>query len=188
MLGVISAERAKMLARQQGLDLIEISPNAEPPVCKIGDFGKYRYEEKRKERDARKKQHVLAMKEIKFHVNVEEHDYQTKLNSIIKFLEKGHKVKLSLFFRGRENVHQELGMQVIKRVIKDSEPAGKVELEAKLIGRSVLATLAPKGGKTAGGSHPQGTPSQPARPQQDEFRAGGINVELPQQSPPSTAQ
>ena len=144
MLGVMSTDKARALARQQHLDLVEISPTADPPVCKIVDFGKYRYEEKRKEREERKKQHVLALKEIKFHANVEEHDYQTKVGNIKKFLEKGHKVKLSLFFRGRENAHQDLGMQVIRRVIKDCEEQSKPEMDAKLIGRSVLAVLAPK--------------------------------------------
>jgi translation initiation factor IF-3 len=147
MLGVIPTDRARALAGQQGLDLVEISPNADPPVCRIMDFGKYRYEETKKERMARKHQHSLALKEIKFHVTVEEHDYQTKLNSMKKFLAKGHKVKISLFFRGRENVHRELGFRLLERVFKDSGDIGAVEMAPKLIGRGVFGVLAPRNTK-----------------------------------------
>lgn len=156
MLGIIPIERARSLARERGLDLVEISPRAEPPVCRIMDFGKFRYEEQRKERLARKRQHALALKEIKFHANVEEHDYRTKLANIKKFLDKGHKVKLSLFFRGRENVHHDLGFQVITRVLKDCEDCGQAEMTPKLLGRSILAVLAPRAAK--GGS---GKPAAP---------------------------
>lgn len=150
MLGVIPTQQAKGLASQHQLDLVEVSPNADPPVCRIMDFGKYRYEEQRKERLARKRQHNLSLKEIKFHANVEEHDYQTKLNHIRQFLEKGHKVKISLFFRGRENAHRELGFQVIERVTKDCGDIGIVEARPRLIGRGifgVLAPVAPKGAR-----------------------------------------
>lgn len=143
-------DKARAMAGQQGLDLVEISPNADPPVCQIMDFGKYRYEETKKERLARKKQHSLALKEVKFHVTVEEHDYQTKVNSLKKFLEKGHKVKISLFFRGRENVHRELGFRLLERVFKDSGDVGAVEMAPKLIGRGVFGVLTPKSAKPAG--------------------------------------
>ena len=149
MLGVIATDKARTMAVQQGLDLVEISPNADPPVCQIMDFGKYRYEEAKKERVARKNQHSLAIKEVKFHVTVEEHDYQTKLTSMHKFLAKGHKVKISLFFRGRENVHRELGFRLLERVFKDSGDVGIVEMAPKLIGRGVFGVIAPRGTKVA---------------------------------------
>ena len=147
MVGVIATARARALASQQGLDLVEISPNAKPPVCRIMDFGKYRYDERRKERESRKKQHVLSLKEIKFHANVEEHDYQTKLNNIRKFLVKGHKVKVSLYFRGRENAHRELGFELVERVLRDCQDVGSIDMAPKLLGRGVLAILSPQGAK-----------------------------------------
>ena len=145
MLGVIATDKARAMAGQQGLDLVEISPNADPPVCRIMDFGKYRYEEAKKERIARKHQHSLALKEIKFHVTVEEHDYQTKVTSMKKFLTKGHKVKISLFFRGRENVHRELGFRLLERVFKDCGDVGVLEMAPRLIGRGIFGVLAPRG-------------------------------------------
>jgi translation initiation factor IF-3 len=143
MLGVIPTQQAKGLASQCQLDLVEVSPNADPPVCRIMDYGKYRYEEQRKERLAKKRQHNLSLKEIKFHANVEEHDYQTKLSHIREFLGKGHKVKISLFFRGRENAHRDLGFQVIERVTKDCEPIATVESRPRLIGRGIFGVLSP---------------------------------------------
>ncbi len=143
MLGVIPTQQAKGLASQCQLDLVEVSPNADPPVCRIMDYGKYRYEEQRKERLAKKRQHNLSLKEIKFHANVEEHDYQTKLSHIREFLGKGHKVKISLFFRGRENAHRDLGFQVIERVTKDCEPIATVESRPRVIGRGIFGVLSP---------------------------------------------
>jgi translation initiation factor IF-3 len=150
MLGVIPTDKARTMASQQGLDLVEISPNADPPVCRIMDFGKYRYEEAKKERIARKNQHSLALKEVKFHVTVEEHDYQTKINNMKKFLTKGHKVKISLFFRGRENVHRELGFRLFERVFKDCSDVGAIELAPKLIGRGIFGVLTPRPSTKAG--------------------------------------
>ena len=148
MAGVMSTRDAQALARQQGLDLVEISPNAEPPVCRIMDFGKFRYDESRKRRVARKKQlqHKQTVKEIKFHSNVEEHDYVTKVNRVRTFLEKGHKVKVSLTFRGRENAHRELGFQLITKVLSDCEGLGVVDMQPKRVGRSVIAMLGVKAG------------------------------------------
>lgn len=154
MLGVLPTAQALALAVGQGLDLVEISPGAVPPVCRIMDFGKYRYEEKRKEREARKRQHSLALKEIKFHANVEEHDYRTKVNSVRKFLAKGHKVKISLFFRGRENVHPELGYQLLKRVVKDCEDIGAIDTPPKQIGRGIFGILSQRSLKHGKGSVP----------------------------------
>lgn len=169
MLGVIPTDKARAMAGQQGLDLVEISPNADPPVCRIMDFGKYRYEEAKKERMARKHQHSLALKEIKFHVTVEEHDYQTKLNSMKKFLTKGHKVKISLFFRGRENVHRELGFRLLERVFKDCGDVGAVEMAPKLIGRGIFGVLTPRSAKTSKPAAPR-PPDAPAKP------ASGVQI------------
>jgi translation initiation factor IF-3 len=135
-----------MQAQQEGLDLVEISPNADPPVCRIMDFGKYRYEEARKEKLARKHQHVHAVKEMKFHANTAEHDYQTKINHIRQFLEKGHKVKITLTFRGRENAHKELGFEVMNRVIKDCESKSMVDMTPRMLGRSIIAMIGPRSG------------------------------------------
>lgn len=129
------------MAQEQGLDLVEISPTAEPPVCRIMDFGKYRYQENVKEKDARKNQHKQVIKEMKFHPNVGDHDYQTKINHIKEFLAKGHKVKLSLAFRGRENAHRELGFALITRVMKDTEDVSVVETTPRMMGRTILAML-----------------------------------------------
>ncbi len=148
MAGVMATRDARVLAQEQGMDLVEISPNADPPVCRIMDFGKYRYDESRKRRQAKKSTHTHAVKEIKFHANVGEHDFQTKVNHIRKFLSKGHKVKVSLMFRGRENAHRELGFEVIQRVIQQCDDLSVVDMTPKLIGRSVVAMLGVKSGKT----------------------------------------
>lgn len=174
MLGVIATDKARAMAGQQGLDLVEISPNADPPVCRIMDFGKYRYEEAKKERQARKHQHSLALKEVKFHVTVEEHDYQTKVNNMKKFLTKGHKVKISLFFRGRENVHRELGFRLLERVFKDCGDVGAVELAPKLIGRGIFGVIAPRAGAKT---------SKPAAPRPPDAQAKAPQAAV--QSPPA---
>jgi len=153
MIGVISTREAMKLAVDAGLDLVEVSPNAEPPVCRIMDFGKYRYNESIKRKQARKQSmvHKRVVKEVKFHANVAEHDYETKVNHTRKFLEKGHKVKLSLQFRGRENAHRELGFEVINRVLKDCEELAMVEMEPRLMGRQIVALIGKKSAKSHGG-------------------------------------
>lgn len=159
MLGVIPTSEALKLAFAAGLDLVEISPAANPPVCRIMNFGKFKYEESRKEKMARKQQSGAMVKEIKFHANVEEHDYQTKLRHIHEFLEKGHRVKASLMFRGRENEHRDLGFELFKRLIKDCELFGVPELMPKLFGNSLILLLrAQTSGKkpeTSSGPAPQ---------------------------------
>jgi translation initiation factor IF-3 len=112
------------------------------------DFGKFRYDESRKQKQARKHQHNHALKEVKFHANVAEHDYQTKLNHISEFLEKGHKVKVSLTFRGRENAHRELGFKLVQRVIADCESLCNVEMAPRMVGRSVVSMIAPRSVKS----------------------------------------
>ena len=144
MVGVLPTRDALKLAQQEGLDLVEISPNADPPVCRIMDFGKYRYDESIKRKKARKQQHTRSVKEIKFHANVAEHDYQTKVNHAKKFLEKGHKVKFSLQFRGRENAHRELGFEVINRALRDCEELCVVDMAPRLVGRSIVSMVGAK--------------------------------------------
>ena len=147
MVGIVPTREALKIAEHEGMDLVEISPNADPPVCRIMDFGKYMYDESVKQKKARKQQHARAVKEIKFHANVAEHDYQTKVNHMRKFLEKGHKVKISLQFRGRENAHRELGFEVIERVLKDCEDISVVDMAPKLMGRSIIAMLGARSSK-----------------------------------------
>jgi len=147
MVGVIPTSEARNLAINQGLDLVEVSPNADPPVCRIMDFGKFRYEESRKQKDARKHGQTHSLKEIKFHANVGDHDFETKVGHVRKFLDKGHKVKVSLQFRGRENIHRELGFEVIGRAITACEDVATVEMSPRLIGRSVGTLLSPKAPK-----------------------------------------
>lgn len=147
------------MAIDQKMDLVEISPNADPPVCRIMDFGKFRYEESMRNKKQRKTQSNKSMKEVKFHANVGEHDFQTKLNKAKGFLEAGHKVKLSLQFRGRENAHRELGFEVIKRVIAECVEISVIDMAPKLMGRSIVAMLGVKTTKGQKGKTPKGTQS-----------------------------
>lgn len=132
------------LAEEAGLDLVEISPNANPPVCKIMDFGKFKYEQQKRESEARKKQTTIQVKEVKFRPNTDTHDYDVKMRNVIKFLEKGDKVKITLRFRGREMAHQNLGMELLQKVKGDTETIAKVEAEPKLEGRQMMMVLAPR--------------------------------------------
>lgn len=147
LLGVVSTREAMRMAQDANLDLVEISPTAKPPVCKIMDYGKYRYEQGRKERERRKHQHQTAVKEIKFRPGVEEHDYDTKLQHVRDFLSKGHKVKITLTYRGRENAHRELGEAVIARVLKDCADIAVVDQEPKRMGKMVIAMLGVRSAK-----------------------------------------
>jgi translation initiation factor IF-3 len=147
MLGIVATKDALRMAQEQGVDLVEVSPNADPPVCRIMDFGKFRYEEGRKKKTARKNQQSHAVKEMKFHANVADHDYATKVAHIRDFLEKGLKVKISLTFRGRENAHRELGFQLVGRVLKDCETVGVVEMSPKMMGRSIIAMMGARAAK-----------------------------------------
>ena len=131
-------------AVEAGLDLVEISPNAEPPVCKILDYGKFKYQEQKKAAEARKKQKIVEIKEIKMRPSIDDHDYDVKMRSIGRFFEEGDKVKVTLRFRGREMAHQELGWQVLQRVKDDTEPIAKVESEPRMEGRQMVMVLAPR--------------------------------------------
>jgi len=142
-IGVVSPERALALAEEAGLDLVEISPNAVPPVCKIMDFGKYKYETQKKEAEARKNQKIIEIKEVKFRPNTDTHDYEVKMRSVFKFLENGDKVKVTLRFRGREMAHQDLGRQLLERVAEDTKEVGKVESFPRLEGRQMVMMVGP---------------------------------------------
>lgn len=144
MLGVCSVSDALVKADEAGLDLVEVSPHSDPPVCKILDYGKYKYQEQKKRNEARKKQKTTDVKEIKMRPNIDTHDYDVKMRNIVKFLGEGDKVKVTLRFRGREMVHQELGMNVLTRVRDDVSDLSKVEQFPKLEGRQMTMVIAPK--------------------------------------------
>uniref|UniRef100_UPI004047F76F translation initiation factor IF-3 n=1 Tax=Yoonia sp. TaxID=2212373 RepID=UPI004047F76F len=141
--GVVSPERAMEMAEEAGLDLVEISPNANPPVCKIMDYGKFKYETQKKEAEARKKQKIIEIKEIKFRPNTDSNDYEVKMRNVFKFLENGDKVKITLRFRGREMAHQELGRNLLERVAEDTKEAGRVENFPKMEGRQMVMLIGP---------------------------------------------
>jgi translation initiation factor IF-3 len=142
--GVVTPARAMQMAEEAGLDLVEISPTAVPPVCKIMDFGKFKYETQKREAEARKKQKVIEIKEIKFRPGTDTHDYDVKMRSVVKFLEEGDKVKITLRFRGREMAHQDLGMELLKRVEADVAEIGKIESFPRLEGRQMVMMIGPK--------------------------------------------
>jgi translation initiation factor IF-3 len=142
--GTVAAMEALQLAQEAGLDLVEIAPNADPPVCKLMDYGKYKYQEQKKAAEARKKQKVVEVKEIKFRPMIDDHDYNVKMRSMIRFFEDGDKVKVTLRFRGREMAHQELGMQLLSRVKDDTGKLAKVEQEPRMEGRQMVMVLAPR--------------------------------------------
>ncbi|MEE2761184.1 MAG: translation initiation factor IF-3 [Pseudomonadota bacterium] len=142
--GVVSLDEAIHMADDLGLDLVEISPDADPPVCKILDYGKYKYEAQKKKSEARKKQKTIDVKEIKMRPGIEEHDYQVKMRAMNRFLDSGDKVKVTLRFRGREMAHQELGAKVLDRVKEDLENQAKVEQFPKMEGRQMTMVLAPR--------------------------------------------
>jgi len=144
MVGVTPIREALAMAADAGLDLVEISPNAEPPVCKILDFGKFKYEIQKKRNEARKKQKVIDVKEIKLRPGIDAHDYEVKMRAVTRFLEEGDKVKVTMRFRGREMVHQELGAQVLDRVRTQFDAAAKVEQMPRLEGRQMVMVLAPR--------------------------------------------
>lgn len=143
MLGVVPTISALNEARKKGLDLVEVSPNAAPPVCKIIDFGKYKYELQKKAHEAKKKQKIIDVKEIKVRPNIGEHDFQIKLKHTIKFLEYGDKVKVSMRFRGREIVKQDIAMNIMKTIVEATKEIGKPELWPRMEGRQLLMILAP---------------------------------------------
>jgi translation initiation factor IF-3 len=142
--GAIDIQTALEMAQAAGLDLVEIAPNSNPPVCKILDYGKYKYQAQKKAAEARKKQKVVEVKEIKLRPMIDDHDYQVKMRSMKRFFEEGDKVKITLRFRGRELAHQELGVQLLNRVKEDIGPIAKVESEPRFEGRQMIMVLAPR--------------------------------------------
>lgn len=143
MVGVVSIEDALEQAAQAGLDLVEISPNADPPVCKVLDYGKLKFQEQKKKSEARKKQKVIDVKEIKMRPNIDTHDYDVKMKAVHKFIGEGDKVKVTIRFRGREMAHQELGMRLLNRVREETAMETKVEHEPTMEGRQMIMVLAP---------------------------------------------
>ncbi len=142
--GTVDFEEALALAEEAGLDLVEISPNNKPPVCKILDFGKYKYQAQKKAAEARKKQKTIEIKEIKMRPNIDTHDYEVKMKAARRFFEEGDKVKVTLRFRGREMAHQELGMKLLIRVRDELDEIAKVEYEPRLEGRQMIMVLGPR--------------------------------------------
>lgn len=140
-IGVVSTRDALAKAKQIGLDLVEISPSARPPVCRILDYGKYKYEQSKKQKD--NKTTTTKLKEVKFRLNIDTHDYETKLRRAEAFLGKGNKVKISLMFRGREMEHKDIGFEVVKRAIEDLEGTATVDSQPRLVGRNITLTLSP---------------------------------------------
>ena len=142
--GIVGIEEALDMAAEAGMDLVEVSPNADPPVCKILDYGKFKYKAQKKANEARKKQKTVDIKEIKMRPNIDQHDYDVKMRSMTKFIDEGDKVKVTLRFRGREMAHQELGMRVLHRVRDDLQEISKVEQFPKMEGRQMTMVIAPK--------------------------------------------
>jgi translation initiation factor IF-3 len=149
-IGVMKTEEAMRMAREQGLDLVEVAPNSTPPVCRLMDYGKYRYEQTKKEKAARKRQHAVHLKEITLRPRIEEHDYQVKLRHIREFLSVHSKVKVTVRFRGREMMHSEAGERVLNRMAGDIQDIGKVEQSPRMEGRNMVVVFAPLRSSTSG--------------------------------------
>lgn len=143
MIGVVTIAEAMKRAAAQGLDLVEISPNAEPPVCKLLDFSRYKYDSKKKQQEAKKKQKKASLKEMKFKVNIGQGDFDVKVNKIRKFLEAGDKVKVSLWFKGREIVHRDKGLELFKKILESLGEVAKIDAEPKMEGKQIIMILSP---------------------------------------------
>jgi len=166
-IGIMPPYEALKLARERNLDLVEISPTAQPPVCRIMDYGKFLYQNEKREREAKKKQKIITVKEVKFRINVDDHDYETKKNHVLRFLEEGDKVKATIFFRGREMTRQSLGREILERLIKDVENKGLVEFRPRQEGNTLHLILAPAKKEGGGKPKPPAVPkSAPPAPQQ----------------------
>ena len=174
-IGVMPPFEALKLARERNLDLVEISPTAQPPVCRIMDYGKFLYQNEKREREAKKKQKTITVKEVKFRINVDDHDYETKKNHVLRFLDEGDKVKATIFFRGREMTRQGLGREILDRLIKDLGDKAIVEFRPRQEGNTLHLILAPPkvqpgakppGPKADKSAAPSPPPPRPAPPQQ----------------------
>jgi translation initiation factor IF-3 len=174
-LGIMAPYDAIKRAREQNLDLVEISPNAVPPVCRIMDYGKFLYEQEKKERAAKKNQKQIVLKEVKFSVNVDEHDYVTKRNHVLRFLSEGDKVKASLRFRGREMAHQNLGREVLDRLVREVGDKGIVEFRPRMEGNTMHVIMAPPK-QVPGGKKPDKAQPPQQQPQPQAAPAGGAKT------------
>lgn len=163
-LGIMPPEQALRLAREAGFDLVEVSPESNPPVCRILDYGRYRYQINKKAQEARRKQRVIQVKEVKFRPKTDEHDYEFKRNNITRFLSKGKKVKATVIFRGRENVHRDIGYRILNRIRNEVGEYGVVEAEPRHEGPFLYLILAPK--KWSGGGRTAAKPAPPNLPRQ----------------------
>ena len=144
MIGIVTTREALATAEQTGFDLVEISPNADPPVCKLLDFGKFKYEQQKKRNEAKKKQKVIEIKEIKVRPNIDENDYQVKMRAMKSFIEEGDKVKVTLRFRGREMAHQDIGVRVLERIRAEMDTTSKVEQMPRMENRQMVMVLSPR--------------------------------------------
>ena len=155
-LGIMPTREALRLAEEQHLDLVEVAPKAKPPVCRIMDFGKYRYEQQKREKEAKKKQKIITIKEVKLRPNIEQHDFDVKLKNALRFVEEGNKVKVTIMFRGRELSHPELGREVLDRVAAELKDMVSIERDAKIEGRNMIRILSPKAPQKAPKAKPKG--------------------------------
>lgn len=146
MRGIVSIKEALKIAEEANLDLVEVSPGAEPPVCKVLDYGKHKYQQQKRAAEARKNQKTIEVKEVKMRPNIDTHDYEVKMKNARKFLDQGNKVKFTLRFRGREMAHQNLGMELLERVLSELEELTKVDAKPKMEGRQMMMILSPKTG------------------------------------------
>jgi translation initiation factor IF-3 len=169
-IGVMPPFEALKMARERNLDLVEISPTAQPPVCRIMDYGKFLYQNEKREREAKKKQKTITVKEVKFRINVDDHDYETKKNHVLRFLDEGDKVKATIFFRGREMTRQSLGRQILERLIKDIDQRGLVEFRPRQEGNTLHLILAPNK-KEGGAKEKPASASKPASPKPATLQA-----------------
>lgn len=166
--GVLLIKDALQKAQEANLDLVEIAPNAQPPVCKIVDYGKYRYDQTKRERESKKSQHQVKVKEVKLKPNIDEHDLQTKLKQARQFIEKGNKVKVTCMFRGREMAHTQLGEKVVQIFCKGLEDIALIEAPPKLLGRNLIGVLAPAPAKASVKAKPAPKPKKEKVDAQDE--------------------
>ena len=174
-LGTIPTEEAIAMAEDRNLDLVEVAPNSNPPVCRIMDYGKHKYKASKKAHEAKKNQKVVHVKEVKFRPNTDQHDFDFKLKHVQRFLENGDKAKVVIFFKGREIVHREFGQKVLERIAEKTEEIAVIEQEAKQEGRTLVMVLAPKNTKSKKGTQPK----NPISTSEKEGRKGQDNQESP---------
>ena len=182
-LGTLPTEEALSLAQDRDMDLVEVAPTANPPVCRIMDYGKHKYKASKKAHEAKKKQKIIHLKEVKFRPNTDQHDFDFKLRNVLRFLENGDKAKVVIFFKGREIVHREFGMRVLQRVAEATEEDAVIEQQAKQEGRTLVMILAPKNSKTKkGGSvKAQAILEQVAAPVKDDPELTAVPATEPKQ-------